>query len=347
MYDPIQYRQYDPHPEVTPDQKFIGRILSLFQFALLAVGGYVGWKSATPHIAKLAEFFGIPLGQINYDFTIPVLEKTLHINGDFVCRGVGISAGLLVALISGGILEVILRHCKLIPNPIPRGRDEIVEPLPEDFPQIEPDDPLALYEADANTDDAFAATLEAIKKNPKEFFNKIKFYFIHTCLLREGFEVRIRCRNAFLYQALRQKMPVSTNMNTEISNIKSGKTIIREVKVFSSPQITIESNGTVSWVQPPNTGQWLMRCRSEDDQLSLTFRPQMVVCVIWSIIVAGIGLTVFSGSVIIVLIAAVLLSVVLIIASKEQEKMQTFVTLHLKKIEAAYADYAKKEKTRR
>ena len=342
MHDLIQNRQNDSHPEVTPEQKIRGYALSLFQLILLVVGGYVGWMSVTPYVAELAGLFFIPLDQINYDCTIPVLEKTLHFDGNLVCRSIGISIGLLAALISGGILEVILRHCKLIPKPIPRARDEIVEPLPEDFPQLELDDPFTVFadESDHKGNDF----VEDIKNNPIDSLRKIKKFFIHTCLKQKGVDVQIHCNNAFFYQALRQKMPVSVKMDVEISNSQNGETILQKVESFSIPQITIESNGTVCWRLGKNGGCITMRCITEGERLSLTFRPGAVAHVAWIIIIAGVTLSILFMNVIVSLIAAIILFVILAQSANEFVFFQRIVMRHLKKIEAMYADYAKKEK---
>ena len=130
MYNPNDY-QRNRYPEVSPEQRAVARSLRWFDLIFLTLFPvWLGWTIGMSNLPAPAALYGIELDKLNCEQFIPVLNRTIHLEGIWLCGVAGAFLGLLAGGTICSIIQKILKLKKLLPKPITRARDEII---PEDW----------------------------------------------------------------------------------------------------------------------------------------------------------------------------------------------------------------------
>ncbi len=252
----------------------------------------------------------------------------------------GMSLGAIVGLVMGVALEMILKHAKMLPAPIPRACDEIIDddwvlelqPEQEDAVVVEAPPEIETVFKDMATKQQWSSPV-----NLKAKLVEIRDFILRYLWRREGFEVTIHCRNSFLYRSLRRKF-VPEKLVYRVER-KEDKTFIDEIEVVDYAEVYIVENGYATWMTAENNlTPWQMSCKTNGDELTLSFRLHKgLVIMIWVIAVIGfiVPLLLLTPALWIVpiFLLAILINGCLL---KEIQKAQRVFTKRLRKIEAAY-----------
>lgn len=336
--DNFAYRNigYPRHPEVTAEQKLMAWLNSLAGFVLPVLGGWLGWRYGVEYLKPLVERWGWDLNEVPFDQIIPLL-KLSHLDVDLICRLAGLFLGGVTALIVCGMLDLFLQLGKMLPAPIPRARDEVVD---EDWAlELQPDQGLPPEPSEPEV----PPEVEAVLKNA-DGGSELKAHLLEWRNLtlrylwrREGFAVTIHCRNSFLFRSLRRKhAPQKMTLRLGWKNSRSS---IRDINVIEGVRVHIAENRHALWSTASNDiVPWQMTCQTDGDKLTLSFRlhPGFLI-VFWGVAVLGLILPIILLAPALWLVPAILLAVLLGALQKEPEEAQRVFTRRLRKIESAYA----------
>lgn len=337
----------DRHPEVAPRQREMARFNSLLGIVLSFLGAWYGWERGTEYLKPLAERWNLPLEKVDFVQTVPYLEIPIHVNDVLLFRLTGVILGVLAVSVIGTVVELCLKRAGMLPAPIPRAIDEMIDddwtlefqPESEEPPQSlvaeerAPERGAVVREIPIEHETGAPANIRAKVAEFRDFMSRYLWR-------REGFDVTIHCRNSFLFRSLRRKyVPEKALYRIER---KEDETFVHDLEVVDYAEARVVENGYTVWMTSPGgITPWQMACETEGDTLTLSFRLHKgFVVVFWGI--AGIGfivpLVLLAPALWIV--PVVLLAILLGNLWGDPQKAERTFTRRLRRIEQAYEESA-------
>ncbi len=320
-----QHEQRDEDQNNPPVPKPAGCSFAPVNIFLILLGGYLGWKTGGPYVLSLAGYFEIPLNEIKPEtFIIPILEKTIHVDGTFLSCFFGAGLGAIAGVIVSAIIETILQRCNLLP-PDPPPKLKICKP-----PEINLDDldidSLPMIEKEAQLFD----------RGFREGMRRLRNFALSLLGKQEGFGVQISCSEAFLLRELRREAATPSPLALMVTKDTANRTFVH--KILLAPVMGVKEDGTVCWrTESDSTSYWSMTCRIEKRNLIILFYPaRWIGLCFYGLSLAALGIPLLFGEPKLLIFFGVIICIAFGILWDQQCYARAVFAQRLQDIEKAY-----------